>query len=94
MKLEQRTETNLVSEHEPHLLLESMLIDLVVKQSFAGLEHEIIIVFCVCDPFVQLGGLGYRRRFELFGDCNTFRGLVGHRRSEVLEKQETGIQHL
>jgi len=63
-----------------------MLIDLVIKQSFARLEHEIIIVLCVCDPFVQLGEVGYRRRFEVFGNCNTFRGLVGHRRSEVLEK--------
>ena len=66
-----------------------MLIDLVVKQSFARLEHKIVVVLCVSDPFVQLGELGYRRYFGVFGSRggnSTFRGLVGHRRGKVLEQ--------
>jgi hypothetical protein len=58
-----------------------MLVDLVVKQSLARLEHEIVIVLCVSDSFIQLGELGYRRRFDVFGSrgsSSAFRGLVGH----------------
>ena len=82
--------TYLNPEHITKLILVNMLFNLIVKELFAGLKHQVVEKGDILCPPSQLGQVDKRaqvlsKRIALEGLC----WIVGHASSFVLEQLET-----
>ena len=91
--LRRQTNAYLQSEHVSQHFLKCGLLDLVVKELLARLQHEFVVVRRLVEPVAQLGEVGLDRRPYRGGiRLERIIAAVRHLLREVLEKMQPGVE--
>ena len=91
--LRRQASAYLQSEHVPQHFLKCGLLDLVVKELLARLQHELVIVRRLIEPVAQLGEVSLDRRPYRGGiRLERIIAAIRHLLREVLEQMQPGIE--